>query len=699
MQLSIKLLLATTIIIIVSSIAFTLYMQDILKGLPGLSCLKDDKTLEYCDLPTSVYANREELIAVFTVSRQKIVSLKDMPKQLIDTVILIKDPDFYQHKGVNFKKIRASLSILPFGEKNGMRGTTAFHHYTITEELIMPLFSKRDDTLRHRIEVAILAMQAEKKFAKDEIISRYLNKIFLGHGSYGVEAGSWCYFHKHVKDLNLAECALLVGLLSNPEAFSPFIYPDKAGKKQDEILSRMERAGFITNKQHLDAKDEMERKLNRIKAKGLTNIKTTWNKVPYFTRYIRQQLSMEYGDAAIYKQGLKVYTSLDLNFQRQAEMVLGNTLAKLNKNNTNTTKIEGALIAIDPTTGYIKAMVGGSGVKSFNQINRVINTRRQSGSAFKPFVYAAAIDSGFTTASLLNDSEISYGKWTPKNYEGKFLGTISLRYALEQSINVASVKLLNKIGVKKAISCAQRMGIKSKLDADLTLALGVSAVTPLEMAEAYTAFANNGVRAEAMGIRYIKNYEGKLLDVYLPKQKQVLSPQTAYIMLDMLKGVVERGTARGALRGKLGREAAGKTGTSNNCVDAWFIGFIPQLLVCVWVGYDKGQISMGKEMCGGEVAAPIWRDFMLKVIPQIPLASFQRPYGIIEVNIDPFTGLKATQYCPRTKNEIFITGTEPKGTCTTHARPRKKVVVPTPLEMEMGVNRGQSPVYSAPSVP
>ncbi|MFH1898315.1 MAG: PBP1A family penicillin-binding protein [Candidatus Desantisbacteria bacterium] len=655
----IKFLLIFIIIIIIGlSIATTLYMQNILHGLPSLSPLKDEQTPEYCDLPTSVYASREELIAVFTISRQKIVSFKDIPKQLIDTVILIKDPDFYQHKGVNFKKI---ISLHPL-----------LHHYTITEELIMPLFLKtHDNTLRHRIEVAILAMQAEKKFTKDEIISRYLNKIFLGHGSYGIGAGSWCYFHKQAKDLNLAECALLVGLLSNPEAFSPFIYPDKAEKKQDEILDRMEKAGFITNKQHLDAKDEMKRKLNRINSRGLTNIETTLNKIPYFTRYIRQQLSMEYGDAAIYKQGLKVYTSLDLNFQRQAEMVLGNALAELNKNNTNTTRIEGALIAIDPTTGYIKAMVGGSGVTPFNQLNRVTNTHRQPGSAFKPFVYAAAIDAGFTAATLLNDSEVSYGKWKPKNYEGKFLGTISLRYALEQSINVASVKLLNKIGAKKAISCAQRMGIKSRLDADLTLCLGVSVVTPLEMAGAYTAFANNGVRAESMGIKYIKNYEGKLLDVYLPKQKQVLSPQTTYIMLDMLKGVVERGTAKGALRGRLGREAAGKTGTSNNCVDAWFIGFIPQLLVCVWIGYDKGQISMGKEMCGGEVAAPIWRDFMLKVIPQIPVASFQRPYGIIEVNIDPFTGLKATQYCPRTKNEIFIAGTEPKGTCTTHVRPRE----------------------------
>jgi penicillin-binding protein 1A len=675
MQLSIKLLLATTVIIIVSSIALTIYMQDILKGLPGLSCLKDDKTPEYCDLPTSVYANNEELIAIFTVSRQKIVILKYIPKQLINAIILIKDPDFYQHKGVNFKKI---ISLHPAGRHTGLPlRIDLLHHYTITEELIMPLFLKtRGDTFRHRIEVATLAMQAEKKFTKDEIISRYLNNVFLGHGSYGIGAASWCYFHKNVKDLSIAECALLAGLISNPEEFSPFIYPDKAGKKQDEILSRMERAGFITNKQHLDAKDEMERKLNRIKTKGLTNIETTLNKIPYFTRYIRQHLSMEHGNAAIYKQGLKVYTSLDLNFQQQAEIVLGNALSELNKNNTNTTKIEGALIAIDPTTGYIKAMVGGSGVKSFNQINRVINTRRQPGSAFKPFVYAAAIDSGFTTATLLNDSEISYGKWTPKNYEGKFLGTISLRYALEQSINVASVKLLNKIGTKKAISCAQKMGIKSRLDSDLTLCLGVSAVTPLEMAEAYTAFANNGVRAEAMGIRYIKNYEGKLLDVYLPKQKQVLSPQTAYIMLDMLKGVVERGTARGALRGKLGREAAGKTGTSNNCVDAWFIGFIPQLLVCVWVGHDKGQISMGEKMCGGEIAAPIWRDFMLKVNHRIPTSSFQRPNGIIDIVIDPFTGMKASQYCPRTKKEMFIAGTEPKESCRIHLKPRKATVSP-----------------------
>lgn len=661
-------------------------MRDIFKGLPSLSPLKDDTIPEYHDLSTSVYSNKDELIAVFTVLRQRMVAFKEMPKYLTDAVVLFNDPDFYQHKKITLKKISSILPPFSFGKKNGMRKATPFCYDTITEELIKPLFLSHDNTFRHRLQVAILAIQAEKMFTKEEILSRYMNKTFLGHGTYGVEAASQCYFRKSVKDLTLAECALLSGLFHAPEEFSPFISPDKAAKRQKEVLDVMIKANCITQQEATAAEKVMGKKLKRISKKRQGNIKTTVNNVPYFVEYIREDAFKKYGKNAIYKKGLKVYTTLDLRFQRQAEMVLKDALMKLNKNNINNSRIEGALIAIDPTTGHIKAMVGGSGVTGFDRMNRTIYTHRQPGSAFKPFIYTAAIDSGFTTVSLLNDSEVSYGKWKPKNYEDKFLGTITLRYALEQSINVASIKLLNKLGTKKAIDYARRMGIESKLDNDLTLCLGVSTVTPLEIAAAYTPFANSGIAVKPMAIRYIKDYEGNLLDVYLPRQKQAISPQTAYIMLDMLKGVVERGTARGALHNRLKREAAGKTGTSNDCADAWFIGFIPQLLACVWVGHDKGQISMGERMSGGEIAAPIWRDFMLKAIQQIPPDSFQRPNGIVEVVIDSFNRMKATQYCPRTKKEIFIAGTEPKESCTIHIRPRKATVAPKiDVETDEGV--------------
>lgn len=686
MKLSIKLLLfATLIVIIALSIASIFYIRDILKGLPGLYPLKDNTTPEYHDLPTSVYSNKDELIAVFTVIRQRMSAFKDVPGYLTDAVVLTNDPDFYQRKGTSLKKIISILPPLTFGKKAELK-RTAYNH-TITEELLEPLFSNHNNTFRHRLQVALLAGQAEKIFTKEEILSRYMNRTFLGHGNYGVEAASRCYFRKTAKDLKLAECALLAGLFHTPEEFSPFICLDKAIRRQKEVLGVMLKAGRITQQEYMDAQKGMEKKLKRIGKKGPGNIKTTVNTVPYFVDYIRENISREYGKNAIYKTGLKVYTTLDLGFQRQAERVLEDVLIKLNKSNLTNSMIEGALISLDPTTGYIKAMVGGSGVVRFNRMNRAVYTHRQPGSAFKPFIYTAAIDSGFTTATLLNDSEISYGKWKPKNYEDKFLGTITLRYALEQSINVASIKLLNKLGARKAIDYAKRMGIESKLDNDLTLCLGVSTVTPIEIAGAYTPFANGGLSVKPMAIRYIKDYEGNLVDVYLPKQKQAISPQTAYIMLDMLKGVIERGTARGALHNRLGREAAGKTGTSNDCADAWFIGFIPQLLTCVWVGHDKGQISMGEEMCGGEIAAPIWRDFMLKAISRIPPVSFQRPNDIIEVILDPFTGMKATQYCPRIKKEIFIVGTEPKGSCTVHVRPRKAAVSPR-IEVETETDEG-----------
>ncbi len=663
MKLLIKLLPAAACIIIIAlGIASIVYIRDILKDLPSLSSLKDDTIPEYHDLSTSVYSNKDELIAVFSVIRQRMAAFNEIPEYLIDAVVLSNDPGFYQHKGITLKKI---ISILPpLSSKNRLKK----YQQTITEELLTPLFPDSKNTFRRRLEMTIFTMQAEKMWTKEEILARYMNRTFLGHGNYGVEAASQCYFRKAVKDLKLAECALLAGLFHTPEEFSPFIYPDKTAERQKQVLDVMVKANRITPQEAMDAEEVMRKKLKQISRKGPGNIKTTMNNVPYFVEYIREDVFREYGKNEIYKKGLKVYTTLDLGFQRQAEMVLKDALMKLNKKNISNSRIEGALIAIDPTTGQIKAMVGGSGVTGFDRMNRAIYTHRQPGSAFKPFIYTAAIDSGFTAATLLNDSEISYGKWKPKNYEDKFLGTITLRYALEQSINVASVKLLNKLGAKKAIDYARRMGIESKLANDLTLCLGVSVVTPLEMAAAYTPFANNGIAVQPMAVRYIKDYEGNLLNVYLPIQKQVISPQTTYIMLDMLKGVVERGTARAALHNRLGREAAGKTGTSNDCVDAWFIGFIPQLLTCVWVGHDKGQISMGEKMCGGEIAAPIWRDFMLKVNHRIPPASFQRPDGIIEVVIDPFTGMKANKYCPRPKKEIFIAGKEPKGSCTIHHR-------------------------------
>ncbi len=684
MKLLFKLLLAAACFIIIAlSIASILYMRDILKGLPSLSPLKNDTIPEYHDLSTSVYSNKDELIAVFTVTRQKMIAFKEIPEYLVDAVVLSNDPDFYQRKGITLEKIVSILPPLPFGKRNGLRETGQ----TITEELLTPLLPDKENTFQHRLELAILTMQAEKMFTKEEILSRYMNRVFLGHGNYGVEAASLCYFRKAAGDLKLAECALLSGLFHTPEEFSPFINPDKAAERQKQVLEVMVKASCITQQEAMDAERVMGGKLKRILRKGPGNIKTTRNNVPYFVEYIREDVFREYGKNAIYKKGLKVYTTIDLGFQRQAEMVLKDALIRLNKDNPVDSRIEGALIALDPTTGQIKAMVGGSGITGFDRMNRAIYTHRQPGSAFKPFIYTAAIDSGFTAASLLNDAEISYGTWKPKNYEDEFLGTITLRYALEQSINVASVKLLNKLGAKKAIDYARRMGIKSKLDNDLTLCLGVSVVTPLEMAAAYTPFANSGIAVQPMAVRYIKDYEGNLLNVYLPKQKQAISPQTAYIMLDMLKGVIERGTARAALRNRLGREAAGKTGTSNDCADAWFIGFIPQLLTCVWVGHDKGQISMGEKMCGGEIAAPIWRDFMLNINHRIPPASFIRPNGIIETVIDPFTGMKAAPYCPRTKKEIFITGTEPTGSCTIHLKPRK-VSAPPKIPMKTEIKDG-----------
>lgn len=638
-------------------------------SMPDLVPILETEGMEYWELPTKVFSQNDELICVFSVGRREMIKLHDVPKKLINAVIATEDVDFNKHRGINPKGIIRAFMVNLISRKITQGGST------ITQQLVKNLFLTQERTYRRKIQEIILALMVEKKLTKDEIMERYLNKIYLGHGNYGVESAALFYFDKHVKDLSLAQCAMLAGIPCSPSHFSPISHPDAAAERQAFVLKRMEKEGFITPEQVSAAKEEFRNQLSGMSKKAFAKACTTINISPYFTEYIRRILSNEYGDNAIYKGGLKVYTTMDIAMQKAAENVLSQALDDLNKRRTNkTSRIEGALVAIEPSTGYIKAMVGGSGFSKFNQVNRVIQAHRQPGSSFKPFIYTTAIDSGFTPCSLLEDSPVTYlgtdGKeWQPQNYENKFQGVVTLRRALEQSINVASIRLLEKITPRKVVSYAHRMGIKSYINSDLSIALGTAEVTPLEIATAYIPFANQGIRTEPIPIKCIKDKDGVVIKESMPQEERVISPQTAYIMTSLMKGVVEHGTAREAIGGRLGREIAGKTGTTNEYVDAWFIGYTPQLVVCVWIGYDKGQITLGHGMAGGVVAAPIWRDFMLRIINKIPPVSFPRPEGIITACIDPSCGLLATQNCPQMRNEYFIKGTEPTRYCTIHAGP------------------------------
>ncbi len=637
--------------------AITGVLISYIRDLPSLEPLESYAGAKW-ELPTKVYALNGELIGEFFQEKRELVALSQIPQRLIEATIAIEDRQFFIHKGISFKGIiRAFLTNIRAG---GIREGGS----SITQQLVKLLFLTREKTYQRKVQEAILAIKVERMFTKEEILERYFNKIYFGHGVYGVEAASSWYFGKHVEDLNLVECALLAGLIKAPNRYSPITHPKAAEVRQKAVLRGMAELGYISKEEANSAHEELKKMLKEGKIKGSLSI----NQAPYFMEFIRQRLEEKYGANILYKGGLRVHTTLDLKMQEAAEKALSSSLDRLNKNRKGK-RIEGALIALDPRTGYIKAMVGGSGFTSENQLNRAVQARRQPGSAFKPFLYAAAIDKGFTPADTLRDEPVSYpgarSEWTPQNYDGKFHGLVTLRKALEHSINVASVRLMEEVTPIVTIEYAKRMGIKSRLEPYLSLALGTSEVTPLEMASAFGVFANQGIRVEPMWIRHIKNVDGVLLEENLSLEEEVLPGETAYILTDMMEGVVKRGTARRAIGEKFSRPAAGKTGTSSDFADAWFVGFTPDLVAAAWIGYDR-RISLGKHMAGGTVAAPIWREFMELALEGTPVSEFPVPEDICFVDVCSKSGLLPQSGCLWRTKEVFLRGTEPADYCQRH---------------------------------
>jgi penicillin-binding protein 1A len=527
------------------------------------------------------------------------------------------------------------------------------------------LFLSPKKTYTRKIKEILLALEIERRYTKEEILERYLNKIYFGHGVYGVEAASLLYFNKSVRHLILPECVVLASLPKAPNQYSPLINLSATKKRALLVLRRMTQLGYITPEEAVLAKREL------ISWKPKRDTKEKGGGASYFVEYIRQKLEQTFGSDYVYRGGLKVYTTVDLRMQEAAEMALGEGLRKLNTT-SKSQKIEGALIAIDPRNGFIKAMVGGSGFTKTNQINRAIQARRQPGSAFKPFLYVAAIDNGFTPTTTIVDSPVCFRcggeDWIPQNYDGKYHGQVSLREALERSINVASVKLMSWVKPERVVEYAQRMGIESRLAPNLSLALGTSEVTPIELTRAYGVFANQGIKTKPMAIRYIEDRVGNIILRNKPCREAVLTPETSFILTYLMQGVVKRGTARTIGR-KTSWPIAGKTGTTNKYIDAWFVGFTPTLVATVWIGYDKGRIPIGEKATGGAIAAPIWFDFIKEALEEPP-HPFPVPKGIIFCNIDPTTGCLATRWCPKIIKEAFIKNTEPTSYCTQH--PPKK---------------------------
>jgi len=634
--------------------------------LPNLDPVLKYEGMEVWKFPTKLYDLNGKLIAEFAEEKRELVKLSEIPQLLKETVIAIEDKQFYKHKGIYLLGMIRAFCVNMRSREILQGGST------ITQQLAKNIFLTQERTYRRKIQEILIALLIEQKLTKEEILERYFNKIYYGHGNYGVQAASLYYFDKPVKDLTIAEIAMIAGLPSSPIRYSPIIYPERAIARQSFVLKRMEEEGIITPEQRALAKEAFAIEVKAIAKKKFAKAKTTINKAPYFTEYVRQILEQEYGSNALYTAGLNVYTTLDMEMQKAATKALLEGLNQLNQaKQPGEPQIEGALLAMDPHTGYIKAMVGGSGFTGGNQLNRAIYARRQPGSAFKPFIYTAAIEQGFTPVTFLDDSPKTYiganGKaWEPSNYEGKFYGKVSLRTALEYSLNLATIKLLEEVGVRKVIEYAHRMGIKSRLTPDLSLALGTSVVTPLEMTIAYGVFANQGVKVEPMVIKCIKDHNQNLLEERTTKEEEIISPQTAYILTSLMEGVIRRGTGRATVGKRISRVVAGKTGTTNDYVDAWFIGYTPDLVATVWIGYDKGQKTLGYGQAGGVVAGPIWADFIEGISHLLESTDFPVPTGLTFSIIDSTTGLLATKYCPKTRCEVFLEGNSPTQYCNLH---------------------------------
>jgi penicillin-binding protein 1A len=608
------------------------------KDLPDINRMADYQPSR----STRVFARDGSLLANLYHENRTWVGIDKIPVFVRNAFIATEDRNFYNHHGVDMGGIaRAAYADWRHEQFQGAS--------TITQQLARALFLSNEVSMSRKIQEALLAIEIERYYTKEEILERYLNIIYFGSGAYGIEAAAHTYFGTDTQRLTIGQAAMLAGMPAAPSDYSPYVNLAHAKERQAHVLQRMVASGFITADQ---ARTEEARPLGLIgeRPAGLQSYAH-----PYFTTYVTHALESQFGTQSTFEGGLQVYTSLDPAMQTEAEEAIDWGVGRA--------RIEGigahqaALVALRPSTGEILAMVGGAGGFSVtNQFNRAWQALRQPGSSFKVFVYTAAVDGGMTPNAIVEDTPISYPmgdgtRWSPKDDDNRFFGAITLRYALAQSRNVVAVKLASQLGVDRVIEYAKRMGIKEPLQANLSLALGSSVVTPLDMASAYSTIANQGVHIDPSPIRIVRDSLGTpILDNSYPQQTEVISAGTAYIMTSMMESVIKEGT--GYPNAELGRPAAGKTGTTSDFRDAWFVGFTPDLVTAVWLGNDKFSQRMN-ESYGGNIPARIWARFMKAALAKTPKHDFVLPVGEV----------RKVTLCGTGKPEVFLVGTEPAHTC------------------------------------
>lgn len=622
-------------------------------------------------ISTKVYDDQDSLFTEFFIERRELVELADVPEYLKNGFICIEDKTFYSHWGVDVKAIFRAIiqNILHLRAAQGFS--------TITMQLARNMFLTHEKTILRKLKEIALALRLERIYTKDEILERYLNQVNFGQGRYGVATAARYYFNKDISDLTLSESALLVALPKSPEYFSPYRYQERAKARRDLVLKHMLKERMITQEEYEKAINEP---LNVVEHKKAHRIGE------YFIEELRRYLELKYGAEFLYRSGAEIYTTINRNIQQVAEEILEKHLRVIEKDYklkitkamidstglpdtvSSTPYLQGAVMIVDHQKGEIKAIIGG---RDFNhsKFNRATQAKRQTGSSFKVFVFLAALDNGFTPADLILDlptvlEDVGPDSiYRPANYDHKFLGPITMRKALALSRNLAAVRLIRIVGPDLVVKYAHDLGIKSKLLPVISLALGSCEVSLAELTQAFSTIANLGEERQLIMIRKIVNRDGTIIEMNKPVSTRKLSEQTSYLMINLLRSVVDGGTGY-EIRKYYKGPAGGKTGTTDNYSDNWFIGFTPHYTAGIWVGFDDMQ-KIFRGATGGVVAAPIWGEIMSRIDTLIT-DDFPVPEGIVWFKICPKSGLLANEYCPAPREETFITGTEPKETCDIH---------------------------------
>ena len=616
-----------------------------------------DDTLKNISMSSIVYDRHGALIGNLFDHRKTWVSIDKIHPYLPKAVVAIEDARFYTHFGIDLKGIARAVvrNLIPGGTMEG--GST------ITQQLAKIALLSSERTLIRKFKDITCALGIEQSFTKNQILELYLNSIYLAHGNMGVEAAAQYYFGKSAANLTLDQAALIAGLIRSPENYSPFKNPDLAVSRRNLVLKKMYEQGYINATEY-----------NRASAKPVNVTKREKSSVvgAYFLDYVRESLIKEYGftEEELRFGGFGIYTTLDITAQKAAEEAPSRLPGFTLKDSPQI-----ALLTLDPRTGEILAMVGGRDYTG-TQLNRSVKSYRQPGSAIKPFLYAAALDRGFTAASFMEDKPLSITledgtEWHPENNDHNYRGKVTLRQALSESVNTVAVQLVQTLGVESVAEKLEAMGINSLVktgsnnDLNLApLALGglTKGVTPLELTAAYSAFANGGRYSRPYAVQKIVDSRGKTIKQFQPVQKKTLSPQTAYILTMLMQDVVEKGTG---WQGKLpDRPVAGKTGTTSNYTNAWFVGYTPDLITTVWLGNDRQEEPMvyKKGRIGSATATVIWKNYMAKITKDRPVQDFTEPPGIVWANIDPDTGRTVSAWLSRDSyKEVFVEDNVPRG--------------------------------------